>query len=1294
MVNADFLNEIKSLKISIASPQDILTWSYGEVTKAETINYRTFRSEPDGLFDERIFGPSKNYECYCGKYKKIRYKGIVCDKCGVEVTHKRVRRERMGHIKLVSPVTHVWYAHGIPNKLALMLNIPQKSLETVIYYTRYIVTSVDDAGKEEAIKKLKELREQEKEQFKNDLDAKIKEVADIYEEQAKGQKKEEKDKDKLAMKLEKQRGDEKKEVARVKAAFNKREKAIDDKFNDLDTVVESIVTGYTLTEEQKLLLDEYSLSFFTAGMGASAIKELLEKLDLKAEIADLKDQKGKTKSQAKLIKFMQRLKIIEGMNNSNVDPTWVVIDALPVLPPDLRPIIQLPGGRFATSDLNDLYRRVINRNNRLKRLINLGAPEIILRNERRMLQEAVDALLDNNHRPGAPTTDARGIPYKSLSDMLRGKQGRFRQNLLGKRVDYSARSVIVSGPELKMDQCGLPKVIALELFKPFIIRELIVRGLAANPAKARNLYDARISEIWDILEDVSKDRPVLLNRAPTLHKQGILAFYPILIEGNAIRLHPMVCKGFNADFDGDQMAVHLPLSKEAVEEIKDRMFAKSNMISMADGKPIVNTEKDMALGAYYLTLMEGDAENPKYAFGSDTEAIGKYYIDEVSLYEPIKVLLDGKIVVTTVGRILFNEALPTGFRFINETLNKKRIQEISAEIFAAHGPDIAVDTLDKIKDLGFKYATISGFSVAMEDFEFKSDEMVTRELGEFDIKEAELVKLYYEGMITEEELKRLKQEIWLDSAEQIQENTWDIASKSGSNMIHLNSSGATPVASWIKSIAGVKGVVVDPLGRVVDLPLRNNYKNGLNNFEYFVAARGTRKSFTDVALRTADSGYLTRKLVDVSQDVITREADCGTTDGIYLAKNAKRNLTFNEQLQSRFAAEDLVDPKTGEVIVKANEHINSEIAKSIANNDGIEKVKVRSPLGCKVAHGLCTKCYGIDYSTGREVEQGIAVGVIAAQALGEPSTQLTLKSKSDARANKSDVTQGLPRVQELIEVRMPKAKAVIADISGNVKFIETEKGVTIRLTALKKMKKTYPLEAGDEVMVKRGRTVKKDEVIIVKANKEEIRALHEGKIEADKDKVMLLIDKELEHEYEIEHANDIQVKDGEYVEAGKQLTYGSIYPRELISIVGFEASQKYIVNEIQSVYGIQGIAMDDKHLEIIVRQMCRYGQITDSGESTDILPGDFIDILDIEKQNEQLKQEGKRQIQFTRAILGITNAAIRTESFLSAASFQEQVRVLTEAALIGKVDLLRGLKENVIIGRPVPLGKFAKQYNN
>ena len=752
MESNNVLSDVKSLNISIASPQDILNWSYGEVTKAETINYRTFRSEPDGLMDERIFGPTKNYECYCGKYKKVRYKGIVCDKCGVEVTHKRVRRERMGHIKLVSPVTHVWYAHGIPNKLALMLDIPQKDLETVIYYTRYIVIDVDDAGKESAIERAKQLRVEETAQLAQDLDERVKEIAKEYKGKVKELKKKTKDKKKLEMQSDRLAAEEKKEIARIKAAFKKREDALQTKFDDLDKLVESIVGGSTITEEQNLMLTEYELEFFKAGMGAPAVKQLLESLDLQAEINQIFENQTKTRSQTKLAKYTQRLKILQGMQRSSVDPTWIILDVLPVLPPDLRPIIQLPGGRFATSDLNDLYRRVINRNNRLKRLINLGAPEIILRNERRMLQESVDALLDNSHRPGAPTPNSRGQAYKSLSDMLRGKQGRFRQNLLGKRVDYSARSVIVGGPELRMDQCGIPKVIALELFKPFIIHQLIERGYAANPAKARHLYDAKIPEIWDILEDVSKNRPVLLNRAPTLHKQGILAFYPVLIEGNAIRLHPMVCKGFNADFDGDQMAVHLPLSSAAIEEVKDRMFPHKNMIAMADGKPIINTEKDMALGIYYLTLMEGDPDQAAKVFADEDEALGKFYLDEVSLYEPIKVLIGDEVVITTVGRILFNRALPDGmFDFVNEALSKKQIQALTSRIFAEKGSEAAVDTLDNIKDLGFGYATISGFSVAMEDFEFGSDEMVDRELSEFDKKESELVRLYYEGMISEEE---------------------------------------------------------------------------------------------------------------------------------------------------------------------------------------------------------------------------------------------------------------------------------------------------------------------------------------------------------------------------------------------------------------------------------------------------------------------------------------------------------------------------------------------------------------
>lgn len=1283
------IKDFEAIRITLASPEDILAWSHGEVTKAETINYRSFRPEVDGLMDERIFGPTQDFACFCGKYKKIRYKGIVCDRCGVEVTHKRVRRERMGHIRLVSPVTHVWFSHGVPNKLALILDIPQKKLETVIYYARYAVTSVEDEGKDQAIKEIKEIATTQIADLEKELEGKLAEISAEYAEQTEAMRKAESDEKKLGVQIERQKTEERKKQAHIKSAYSQKLENLKDKFRNLENLVGQIEVGFTLSEDENTELMSLGFSFYQADMGAPAVEALLQNLNLEEEITALDELISTTKSELKKSRAIQRKKLLKGMHVANIDPTWVVLNVLPVLPPDLRPIIQLPGGRFATSDLNDLYRRVINRNNRLKRLMELGAPQIILRNERRMLQEAVDALLDNSHRPGAPTINPRGLPYKSLSDQLRGKQGRFRQNLLGKRVDYSGRAVIVTGPELKYYQCGLPKNIALELFKPFIIRELVGRGLAANPARARMIYEEKTPEVWDILEEVSKDRPVLLNRAPTLHKQGIVAFNPVLIEGNSIKLHPLMCKGFNADFDGDQMAVHLPLSRQAVEEVRERMFAPSNMLSMANGQPIMNTEKDMAMGIYFLTLMEGK-DTPEFAFANSDEAISKYKLGDVTLYEPIKILMNGELMTTTVGRIIFNQILPEGYGFVNKTLGKKDVQAITSNVFNKYGRDEAIVVLDHIKDLGFKYARQSGFSVSMEEFEFGADEVVSRKLAEFNKSEEELLNNYYEGLITQDELQRLKRDLWVSVYEALGDETWNLAKQKSGNLTHLNESGATPVASWVRQISGAKGTVTDPSGNVVDLPLINNYKNGLNNFEYFVAARGTRKSFADVALRTADSGYLTRRLVDVAQDVVVKEEDCGTTEGVYLTRADKRNQSFANRLKGRFLAEDIADPKTGEIIAKSGELVTLDIADKIAANESIDKAKVRSPLTCKTTHGVCRKCYGSDFGTGKPVELGEAVGIIAAQSLGEPTTQLTLKNKSDARASRADVTQGLPRVEELFEVRTPKAKALVADISGTVKIVQNEDDVTIRLSTVKKLKKTYEVGEGDKVVAERAKLIGAGETVIVRADGSEVKSDFDAKVEVSGDKLFLLIDKEIESEMRTDAMSDLMVKNGEFVEAGTQLTYGSVDPKELADYVDIFTAQKYIIEGVQAVYGIYGLEIDDVHLELILAQMARFAQVTDAGDSTETLVGEFKDILEIEGENTKLSEEGKRAMLYEQILLGLTNAALKTESFLSAASFEQQVRILTDAALVGKVDKLRGLKENVIIGRPVPIGNMFK----
>ncbi|GAB4285567.1 MAG: DNA-directed RNA polymerase subunit beta' [Candidatus Dojkabacteria bacterium] len=1283
------LKDFNAVKISVASPQDILNWSHGEVTKAETINYRTFRSEPGGLMAEEIFGPTKDFECYCGKYKKVRYKGIVCDRCGVEVTHKRVRRERMGHIKLAAPVAHVWFSNGLPNRLSLILDIPQKKLETVIYYARYVVTGINETEQKTALESIPELKAAEIRDLEEELKKKIEEIKEKFEEQREDAKKENaKEKDKLNMQLERLATSEKTEIARIKAAYNQKQDNIDKKFNELKSLIENLRVASTLSEEEYTMLEDYNMFFFDSGMGAEAIKDLLRTIDIEAEINDLEEEVKKTKSQLKRSKGIQRLRILKGLKKSGVNPEWLILEVLPVIPPDLRPIIQLPGGRFATYDLNDLYRRVINRNNRLKRLINLGAPEIILRNEKRMLQEAVDALLDNNHKPGAPALNSRQMPFKSLSDMLRGKQGRFRQNLLGKRVDYSARAVIVAGPELNFNECGLPKNIALELFKPFILRELIERGYAANPNRAKMIFEAKDPEVWDILEEVSAKRPVLLNRAPSLHKYSILAFYPRLIEGNAIRIHPMVCKGFNADFDGDQMAVHLPLSDLAVQEAEGRMFAKDNMLHIRDRSPIVNVSKDMTSGIYFLTLMRGTEKDAKKAFSSHSDLLTAFDLGFIKLYEPVKLLHNGKVIVTTAGRALFNSILPDKYEFINKEMTAKDISALTSEIYRNLGNEQAIKTLDETKRLGFEFSTRLGWSVGIEDFRFGADAQNEKKLQEFDEYEKQLLNDYYEGMITANELKRLKVEKWIEITDNIQDQTWELAQKkqSSKTLVELDKSGAVPVKAWIKQISGVRGMVYNMDGQVVSLPLRGNFEKGLNSFEYFVAAKAARKSMADVALKTAESGYLTRRLVDVAQDLITFIEDCGSTESYFIFREEGGTRSFADRIEGRVLNSDLIDPKTNKTILTRNEMISHDLAKEIEANENITKVDVRSPLTCVLPHGLSQLSYGVDNSTGKLVNIGEAVGVIAAQALGEPTTQLTLKSKSDARSSKADVTQGLPRVEELLEARTPKALAILAEIDGTVNIIEEKKKLVIRISAKKHTTKKLNIDKSDEVIVKDGQEVNKNDVIVIKADKTEIRAPFGGIVNVANNEIKISADRQVEIDKYVDLNTHLLVKDGDKVTKGQQLTEGSIDPKELATLKGVLEAQRYIINEVQKVYAIQGLEVDDRHLEIVVRQMGRFGLISDSGDSENFLPGDYADFREIELENKHLVKEGKAPIKYERVLIGITNAALRTESFLSAASFQQQVRVLTDAALIGKVDYLRGLKENVIIGRPVPLG--------
>jgi DNA-directed RNA polymerase subunit beta' len=1278
------IKDFKKLKLMLASPQQILSWSHGEVKKAETINYRTQRAEVDGLMCEKIFGPTNNYQCYCGKYKKVRYKGIICDKCGVEVTHNRVRRERMGHIGLVSPVVHIWYSHGVPNKLSLLLDIPKKKLESVIYFARYIVTEVDKPKQKQA---------------KKDAEKKMAEELAVIEGDLKGEinKKEKsfaKDKGKMGknvsegLKLDALERRKSREIAELRELHARKVTKVKERYNELIILIERITIGEVISEDQHSDLSELSETFYKLQMGAEGIKTMLSLLSVDEQIKQLKRERASTASSAKLRKLTTRLRIFEGLKRNNIDPKWVVLEVIPVIPPALRPIIQLPGGRFATSDLNDLYRRVINRNNRLKRLIDLGAPEIILRNEKRMLQEAVDALIDNSHREGRPVLNSRGQPYKSLSDILRGKQGRFRQNLLGKRVDYSGRAVIVVGPELNLYECALPKVVALELFKPFVIREIIARGLSPNIKSAKNYLEEMTPEVWDILEEVIKERPVLLNRAPTLHKQGIQAFFPVLTEGNAFRVHPMVCKGFNADFDGDQMAVHVPLSKKAVEESLNKMMPDSNMLLMANGNPVINVNKDMVLGLFLLTKLNPAKDSSQVkTFSSQEEAVSSYDLEDVDLNEEVKVLVDGKIISTSVGRIIFNESFPIEFPFINNPIDQPEASRIIAECFKKYGKKETIKVLDYFKTMGFRYATVSGFSVSMDDLVTPPARKDLLEKAEEQINK--LNDSFNDGLITVDERRSLSEEVWMKVTEEISDLTWK-EYEAKSDVYLLEKSGAYPVKNPTRQISGIRGLILDPMGNIVELPLRSNYSLGLSSLEYFVAARGTRKGLTDTALKTSGSGYLTRKMIDIAHDVITRIDDCGTKEGMPLLAGDNRRISYDKRLTGRWTSEKVIDKKTGEVILNVGEEITEEKATEIVSK-GIESVIVRSPLTCMAREGLCCKCYGHNLGTRELVEKGVAVGVIAAQAMGEAATQLTLDTKHLAGRAGTDITQGLPRVEELFESRIPKGKSILAEIDGKVKLGKDPEGTIdkIIIDAKQKVSKRFPVEKGDKVMVKKSGKVTKGDLLIKKKKGKNVRAASNGTVIVHEDEVIIEGIKSLQKEYKVTLNDDIVVKDGDHVIKGAALTAGSVDPGQLMGLKGLHEAQKYVIDNVQETYGLQGISIDDKHVEIIARKMASFIIIDDPGDSLR-LPGEYANYYDVLAENKELKEKSKQPIKFTRKLLGVTAASINTESFLSAASFQEVVRVLSDASLVGKVDKLRGLKENVIIGRPVPLGEYLR----
>jgi len=1219
--------DFKSLQIKLASPEEIKSWSHGEVTKPETINYRTLRPEKDGLFCERIFGPAKDWECYCGKYKRIRYRGIVCDKCGVEVTLSRVRRERMGHISLATPVAHVWYFRGIPSKLSLILDIPPKGLEAVIYFAQYLVTEIDLSLRKDSLNKIEENLKEKLEALQKDTEERTKEVNKIAESEEKELIKKINNKEQLALAVEEIKLSSRQKVQTIKDNAVSDEDSLRRSFTILTDKVKALKLMSVISEDDYLRLKEAKAdNFIKVGMGAESILDLTKKINFKKLESELREEVEKSSGQ-KHIKATKRLRLIEKMLKAGVNPAWMIITILPVIPPDLRPMVQLTGGRFATSDLNDLYRRVINRNNRLKHLIDLGAPEIILRNEKRMLQEAVDALIDSSKSIRDRKKKVKKLKLRSLSDMLRGKQGRFRQNLLGKRVDYSGRSVIVVGPELNLNQCGLPKEMALEMFKPYVLREMILRNVAPNVRSAKNILDKKPPEVFSILEEITKNHPVLLNRAPTLHKLGILAFYPVLIEGNAIHLHPCVCSGFNADFDGDQMAVHVPLSQTAQEEAINLMMPQKNILKPADGSPIaVPSRKEMILGVYYMTSINENLPMNNKVYSSFEEVIFLHQTGELNLRQKIKVINEGKILETIPGRIYFNEAIPKKLGFINEAVNDKIVKNFFGEAYETCTEDEIMKMVDAIKDLGFWAGTFSGISFSIDDC--VTDPEKRKTINEADEKVAQIEENFKQGLITQEEKKRLSQEVWMETTELLAERTWERVTPANPIRIMINAGTGRISKDTVKQISAMRGLVVDPLGRVVDLPTKSNFREGLSVFEYVTSTRGSRKGLTDQALKTSDAGYLTRKLVDVAHDGIIHEEDCGSKKGIEITKEGQRAKYFLKRILGRILAEEVKDPQTGKVMFKRGEEITEGKA-ILIDKSSVNSVTVRSSLTCNSKMGVCVKCYGWDFSTKRMVDIGTPVGVIAAQSIGEPGTQLTLRSRHTAGVVGLDVTQGLPRVAELFEVRIPKILSPIAEISGKVEIKQEN--------------------LGNRVIIRE--TGKKAEI----------------------------------REYLIPMTSVLKVKDGEEVLAGTQISSGSLDIKEVLRVRGLKEAQKYLVDEIQNVYESQGIPINDRHFEMIIRKMSEKVRVKSQG-GTSLLAGEIIEEIIFNEENEALKKsEAKATAE--KIILGITQASLRNESWLSAASFQETTNVLAEAAAEGKEDYLKGLKENVIIGRLIPTSK-------
>jgi DNA-directed RNA polymerase subunit beta' len=1389
------VNDFNAIRISLASPEQVRSWSYGEVTKPETINYRTLKPEKDGLFCERIFGPTKDWECYCGKYKRVRFKGIVCDKCGVEVARSKVRRERMGHIELASPVSHIWYFKGTPSRIGLLLDLSPRNLERILYFALYVVTHVDEEARQRELMRLdeelvkldqdldsqvvdrvnelrsqrdtaiqeseerysttdrldvEERREQELEMARQaesetleELRSQMNEIAeedilfgdhvlvsegetitprhlDLLERVA------ETERNSIAERarheLEELQSESKRESDRLGLEFQERidnaQSQVEHERVDTRQRLEQLRRDLTDLKRMDLLqenryreLKENFPDVFRAGMGAEAVRELIAEIDLDKLSADLRREISTTVGQRRK-KATKRLKVVEAFRKSDTRPEWMILTVLPVLPPDLRPMVQLDGGRFATSDLNDLYRRVINRNNRLKRLLELGAPEIIIRNEKRMLQEACDALIDNGRR-GRAVAGSGNHKLKSLSDMLKGKQGRFRQNLLGKRVDYSGRSVIVVGPELKLHQCGLPKRMALELFKPFVMRKLVEQNYAHNIKSAKRFVERVKPEVWDVLEEVIKDHPVLLNRAPTLHRLGIQAFEAVLVEGSAIQLHPLVCSAFNADFDGDQMAVHVPLSDKAQDEARQYMMSTRNLLSPAHGEPSIGASQDMVLGCFYLTQDRPGKKGEGRVFADTTEAIlahqhdfvdlqarVKVRLGDVDVYDeppPAKATMSGKgLVETTVGRIIFNEALPERLRYRNYSMKKENLKQVIADCFKEYGRVKTVELADEIKRLGFYYATRAGVTVAISDVKVpagKRDELIKA-----DEKIAELEEQFRDGLITENEKYQQTVDIWTEVSDNVTKMVEQVLDPYGS-IYTIAKSGATKAKfQQIRQLSGMRGLMASPSGKIIPIPIRGNFREGLTVLEYFISSHGARKGLADTALRTAESGYLTRRLIDVAQDVIVTEEDCGTTEGLLITDADSREMGL-DGMRSRIVGRVLAEPIPGLEQIEVGEELTEDLVNEIVEA-GISAVRVRSVMLCQARRGVCRKCYGRDLAANALVRIGAAVGIIAAQSIGEPGTQLTMRTfhTGGIAGAQGDITQGLPRVEELFEARVPKDKADIAEIDGVVEIVKDEAtgARTVRVVSTNVFFDEYQLPEGTKLLVSDHDHAQKDQVIAMMPAEDggepvPVQARTEGEVVINESGLLTIrFEERDERSYAVPAARNIVVSNGQKIQAGTPITSGQRDPQDVLRIQGREAVQVYLVKEVQKVYRNTGVYINDKHIEIIIRQMMRRVKVDDPGD-TSLLPNDLVDRFVYADTNARVLAEGGEPATAQTVLLGVTKASLNTDSFLAAASFQETTRVLTEAAIEAQTDHLVGLKENVIIGKLIPAGSGIAQ---